>query len=260
VRLTFLGTGTSFGVPVIGCDCDVCTSEDPRDRRTRHGAVLEWDGFRLLVDTPPELRLQLLANRIDSIDAVWYTHTHADHLHGIDDLRVFSLRSGQAVVAYASADSLPEFRDRFPYIFDTDIRAAEGTSKPLVELRSIPAQGTQLLGGRQITPLPVPHGDWRVYGLRVGKVGYLTDAKTLPEGVVSALEGVEVLVLNALWWGRPHPTHMNVEEAVEMASRIGAKRTYLTHLTHRLKHDRLAERLGEGVLPAYDGLTVEIED
>ena len=260
MRLTFLGTGTSFGIPVIGCECEVCRSDDPRDRRTRHGAVLEWDGFRLLIDTPPELRLQLLANRIDTIDAVWYTHAHADHLHGIDDLRVFSLRSGREVVAYVADEHLAEFRGRFPYIFNPEIRAAEGTSKPLVELRAIAPNRPMTLGGRTATPLPVPHGDTRVYGLRVGRVGYLTDAKTLPPSVIAALQGVDVLVLNALWWGRPHPTHLNVEEAVEVAERVGASTTYLTHLTHRLKHETLADALGPGIEPAHDGLTLEIDD
>ncbi len=259
MRLTFLGTGTSFGVPVVGCTCSVCTSTDPRNRRTRHGAVVEWEGFRLLIDTPPELRQQLLAQQITHVDAVWYTHMHADHLHGIDDLRVFSLRSRKHVVAYVPQAHIEELRARFSYIFDPSVRAPAGTSKPLVELRPLQQDVPEQMGGRTVMPLAVPHGDSVVFGLRVGQLGYLTDAKSLPDSVYEALDGVDVLVVNALWWGDPHPTHMNVEEAVTAAQRVGARRTFLTHLTHRLEHEALSGALASGIEPAFDGLSVEIQ-
>ncbi|MEZ4422399.1 MAG: MBL fold metallo-hydrolase [Gemmatimonadota bacterium] len=260
MRLTFLGTGTSFGVPVIGCACAACTSPDPRDRRTRHGALLEWGSDRLLIDTPPELRLQLLAQRVDDIDAVWFTHAHADHVHGIDDLRVFSFRGGRDVPAYVPEGTSDYFHARFPYIFDPGVQVAEGTSKPHVRLIEVsPVRPIEVLG-RPVWPLPVPHGALTVYGLRVGGLGYITDGKRLSPEVERALEGVRVLVLNALWFGRPHPTHFNVEEAVAAAERIGAERTYLTHLTHRVTHQELEAKLPTGVLPAYDGLTVEIPE
>ncbi len=261
MRLTFLGTGTSFGVPVVGCDCAVCSSDDPRDRRTRHGALISWsDGGTLLVDTPPELRLQLLRARVDRVDAVWFTHGHADHVHGIDDLRIFSLRGRRNVPVYVSARHRDEMESRFRYIFDPDIRPDQGSSKPELQLHTVEETGggPRILGHRFL-PLPVPHGSVTVLGFRVGDLGYVTDAKTLPSETLRRLEGVRLLVLNALWFGRPHPSHFNVEEAVEMAERVGAEVTYLTHLTHRTSHDELERRLPPGVRPAWDGLTVEVD-
>lgn len=256
MKLTFLGTGTSFGIPVIGCDCAACTSSDPRDRRTRHGALLETAGGRLLVDTPPELRLQLVANRIDSVDAVWFTHAHADHIHGIDDLRAFTVRKD--VTAYVPAEYRSLFEQHFRYIFDPSVRVPEGTHKPQVTLRDVGTDPVDIVG-ETFVPVMVPHGDCSVYGFRVGRLGYVTDAKLLPLDASKTLEGVDVLVLNALWFGKPHPTHLNIEEAIEASRAIGAKRTYLTHLTHRHTHAELLERLPPGVYPAFDGLTVEID-
>lgn len=258
MHLTFLGTGTSFGVPVIGCSCANCTSADPRDRRTRHGALLGLRGGNLLIDTPPELRLQLLASRIDRVDAVWYTHLHADHVHGIDDVRVFSSRGRPPVPAYLPGELIAPMKARFPYIFDGRVRVPPGTSKPRITLREY-TEGVPLeVLGAEITPFRVPHGPVDAFGLRVGPLGYVTDAKRVPAAARAILEGVDVLVLNALWRGRPHPTHFNVEEAVETAREIGARRTYLTHLTHFVGYRELAEWLPPGIQPAYDGLTVEL--
>jgi phosphoribosyl 1,2-cyclic phosphate phosphodiesterase len=262
LRLRFLGTGTSFGVPVIGCTCDVCTSDDPRDRRSRHGAIIESDdgSRRVLIDTPPELRAQLLAARIDRIDAVWFTHDHADHTHGIDDLRVFSARLRQRVPAYADPVTERSLRRKFDYIFNPEYRPPEGTTKPEIALEAFDPDATLRVAGFDMRPLEVPHGDMRVYGFRAGPLGYVTDAKLLPPAVRERLAGVRVLVLNALWFGNPHPTHFNVEEAVAAARQIGAERTYLTHLTHRLRHDSLTAALPPDIEPAYDGLAVEIAD
>lgn len=257
MRLTFLGTGTSFGIPVVGCDCRACTSSDPRDRRTRHGALLELDGGRLLVDTPPELRLQLLQAGVDRVDAVWFTHVHADHVHGIDDLRVFTVRRGD-LPAYVGTEYRRPMEEHFRYIFDDGYEPLEGTSKPRVRLHDLnPGEPVDLLGHRFL-PLDIPHGRDRVYGFRVGGLGYVTDGKRLPAAAVEALEGVDVLVLNALWFGKPHPSHFTVEEAVAAARAVGAARTYLTHLTHRVTHAELLERLPAGVAPAHDGLTIEV--
>ena len=259
MKLRFLGTGTSFGVPVVGCDCGTCRSGDPRDRRTRHGALLDADGVRVLVDTPPELRLQLLDAGVSRIDAVWYTHDHADHCHGIDDLRVFSARRQDFVPAFADPATAASLRRRFAYIFDSDYRPPEGTTRPEIRLHPFdPGVAGVSVAGLEFRPLPVPHGDTVAYGFRCGDLGYITDAKRLDDRVIAALAGVRVLVLNALWFGHPHPTHFNVEEAVETAGRVGAGRTYLTHLTHRLRHQDLLDRLPPGVEPAYDGLTIEI--
>ncbi|GMV07938.1 MAG: MBL fold metallo-hydrolase [Gemmatimonadota bacterium] len=257
MRLTFLGTGTSFGIPVVGCDCRACTSPDPRDRRTRHGALLEMEDGCLLVDTPPELRLQLLRAGVSRVDAVWFTHVHADHVHGIDDLRVFTVRRGD-LPAYVGAEYRRPMEEHFRYIFDDGYEPLEGSSKPRVRLHDLnPGEPVDLLG-HLFHPLDIPHGRDRVYGFRVGGLGYVTDGKLLPEAAVETLRGVDVLVLNALWFGRAHPSHFTVEEAVEAARAVGAGQTYLTHLTHRVTHAELLERLPAGVAPAYDGLTIEV--
>lgn len=262
MRLRFLGTGTSFGIPVIGCRCETCTSTDPRDRRLRHGALLESDDSarRVLIDTPPELRLQLLDAGADRIDAVWFTHDHADHTHGIDDLRVFSARLRQHVPAYADPVTEASLRRRFTYIFDPDYSPPPGTTRPEIRLRAFDPAAEVHVGGFAMQPLEVPHGDMNVYGFRTGALGYVTDAKLIPDRARRALRGVRVLVLNALWHGNPHPTHFNVEEAVEAAREIGAERTYLIHLTHRVRHAPLAAALPAGIQPAYDGLSVDIPD
>lgn len=258
MRLRFLGTGTSFGVPVVGCDCATCTSTDPRDARTRHAALLEEGERRLLIDTPPELRLQLVGAGVRRVDAVWFTHCHADHTHGVDDLRAFSVRREKPLAVYASQPCLETLRSRFDYIFDPAIRPIDGTTKPEARLFPLHAYEPLDVAGFQMLPLPVPHGHVQAYGFRVGELGYITDAKQLPERTRAALAGVRVLVLNALWYGRPHPTHFTVEEAVAVAQEIGAERTFLTHLSHRVGHAELESRLPPGIRPAYDGLVVEV--
>lgn len=261
MKLTFLGTGTSFGVPVIGCRCPTCTSDDPRDKRTRHGALVTLpDGHHVLIDTPPELRLQLLREGVDRVDAVWYTHCHADHIHGIDDLRVFTSRCETALPAYAPEPCARTLLRRFAYIFDERIEPPEGSTKPRVQLHSLrPGERVTVLD-TPFLALAVPHGTVHAFGFRVGRLGYITDAKALPGDVVEALRGVDVLVLNALWVGESHPTHFTVEEAVEAARAVGAERTYLTHLTHRERHADLLRTVPRGIEPAYDGLTVHVAD
>lgn len=258
MKLRFLGTGTSFGVPVIGCRCATCTSADPRDRRTRHAALLEQDGARLLIDTPPELRLQLVAAGVSDVDAVWYTHCHADHTNGIDDLRVFSARRGSPLRIAASQSCARTLAERFRYIFDPAIKPLAGTSKPEATLESLHPYEPASIAGFSLLPLPVPHGNLEALGFRCGGLGYITDAKRLPARTLDALRGVRVLVLNALWFGRSHPTHFNVEEAVAVAGEIAAGKTYLTHLSHHVTQAQLDERLPDGVFGAYDGLEVEI--
>ncbi|HEX2168365.1 MAG TPA: MBL fold metallo-hydrolase [Longimicrobiales bacterium] len=262
MRLRFLGTGTSFGVPVIGCSCEVCTSADSRDRRTRHAALIESDdgGRRILIDTPPELRLQLLDAQVTRVDAVWFTHDHADHTHGIDDLRVFSARRKQSLPAYADPVTAASLRRKFSYIFDPEYHPPAGTTKPEIRIHDFDPEAVVNVAGFDMTPLRVPHGDKDVFGFRTGPLGYITDAKIIPDAARNALAGVEVLVVNALWAGNPHPTHFNVEEAVAAAVDIGAARTFLIHMTHRLQHASLAATLPRGIVPAYDGLTVDIPD
>ena len=257
MKLTFLGTGTSFGVPQIGCSCAVCRSEDPRDRRTRVAALVESRGLRILIDTPPELRLQLVAAGVDRVDAVLFTHDHADHTHGIDDIRAISMRRDGALPMYGPPETMDALARRFPYIFDAALKALPGTSKPEGSTHPLEAGVAVRIGHLDVLPVAVPHGKLRVYGYRIGKVGYVTDAKSIPDDAVQLLRGVDVLALNALFWTE-HPTHLAIGEAVEAAERVGAKRTYLTHLTHAMSHAELAEALPPGVHPAYDGLTIEV--
>lgn len=259
MKLTFLGTGTSFGIPVIGCHCATCTSKDPRDSRTRHGALLHLPAGRLLVDAPPELRLQLVREGVDHIEAVWLTHLHADHVHGADDLRIFRFRARADMPVHCPEGSHHELLRRFPYIFDEGIRPPPASTIPRFRLHGFRAFEPVDILGRSFLPVPVPHGPTTVYGFRVGSLGYVTDGKSLPPRTLEALSGVRVLVLNALWWGNPHPTHFNVDEALEAAAAVGAERTFLTHLTHEVKHQELLESLPAGVEPAYDGLAIEIE-
>jgi phosphoribosyl 1,2-cyclic phosphate phosphodiesterase len=257
MRLTFLGTGTSFGVPQIGCDCAVCRSTDPRDKRTRSGAVLEADGSTILIDTPPELRLQLIAAGFSRIDAVVYTHEHADHINGIDDLRVFSVRQRKPLPLYGPPETLERLRASFNYIFDDAVHPYEGTSKPRLTLHGTEPDRVIRIAGIDVLPLAFKHGHLRVFGYRFGKLAYITDIKEIPEAERQRLHDLDVLVLNALWW-RPHPTHLSIAEAIETARDLGARRTYLTHLTHETGHSELEAQLPAGVFPAYDGLTVEV--
>jgi phosphoribosyl 1,2-cyclic phosphate phosphodiesterase len=259
VRLTLLGTGTSFGVPQIGCRCPACTSTDPHDKRTRTSALIETAGKRLLIDTPPELRLQLVAAGVDHIDAVLFTHGHADHVHGIDDLRALSVRLGPGATlpAYGPRDTMAELATKFPYIFDPSIVVPAGTTKPELAPHVLEPGKAITIAGVAVLPLALPHGAQVVFGYRVGPVAYLTDVKAVPESVIEVLEGLEVLILSALL-SRPHPLHLSIPEATATARRIGARRTYFTHLTHEYTHQALAALLPPGIAPAYDGLVIDV--
>lgn len=259
MKLTFLGTGTSFGVPQLGCGCAVCRSADPRDKRTRVGAVVELDnGARILIDTPPELRIQLIAAGISDIDAVFFTHDHADHTHGIDDLRAITVRRAAPLPVYGSKETLDALSAKFPYIFDSSIKARPGSSKPEGDARVVTPGIAFQVGGVDVLPIALPHGPSSVLAYRIGRLGYVTDAKTLPPAAVEQLRGVSVLVINALF-RTEHPSHLSVPEAVEVARIIGADRTLLTHLTHRTGHADLEAELPRGVAPAFDGLTLRID-
>jgi phosphoribosyl 1,2-cyclic phosphate phosphodiesterase len=257
LKLTFLGTGTSFGIPQIGCGCAVCRSTDPKDRRCRSGAVVQAGGRTLLIDTPPELRLQLLACGISQVDAVLYTHEHADHLNGIDDLRVFSVRARAPLCCYGPTETLARVREGFRYIFDQDVQAFEGTSKPQLELHPLEPGVSRVIAGITVLPLAFEHGFLRVFGYRFGSLAYITDVKSIPPSAYPQLTDLKVLVLNALWW-RSHPTHLSIGEAIETAKRIGAERTFFTHLTHETGHAELEGQLPPGIAPAYDGLAIEV--
>lgn len=258
MKLTFLGTGTSFGVPQLGCACAVCHSRDPRDRRTRVGAAVETDeGSVILIDTPPELRLQLIQAEIDQVDAVLFTHEHADHTHGIDDLRAITARQRAHLPMYGSAGTLDALAQKFVYIFDDSIRPLPGTSKPQGRAVVMKGGDTMEIAGVNVTAVPVPHGPITVFAYRIGPLAYVTDAKSVPDDAVAMLRGARVLVINALFRSA-HPSHLSLPEALDVARTVGADRTYLTHLTHDNFHADLEAELPPGVSPAFDGLTVTI--
>ncbi len=219
--------------------------------------MVEEAGSAILIDTPPELRLQLIANGLSRVDAVLYTHEHADHINGIDDLRMFSVRRPGPLPIYGPLETLERLRHSFNYIFDDAVRPYEGTSKPNLELHALEPGCAIAVAGVRTLPLAFRHGHLRVFGYRFGPLAYLTDVKSVPAAEREQLHGLDVLVLNALWW-RSHPTHLSIAEAVQTARELGARRTYLTHLTHETGHAELEAQLPSGVMPAYDGLTVEI--
>jgi phosphoribosyl 1,2-cyclic phosphate phosphodiesterase len=252
MRIRFLGTGTSHGIPVIGCKCPVCRSNDPKDRRSRTAVLIEQDGLTLLVDAPPELRLQLLAAKVSHADAMLITHAHADHISGLDDVRVFSERENQDFSLYGSASSLGSIRRRFDYVFR---KTQKGGGKPRLALHAVNAPFR--INRLKITPVPVWHGRLRVFGYRIGDFAYLTDVSEIPESSYALLQGLSVLVLPALR-PEPHETHFHVERALAEAARIKADRTYFTHMCHRLGHAATNKTLPKNVRLAYDGLELKL--
>jgi phosphoribosyl 1,2-cyclic phosphate phosphodiesterase len=253
VRVTFLGTGTSHGVPMIGCDCDVCRSSDPRDNRLRSSIYVEGEGTALLVDTTTDLRLQALRADIRRVDAVLFTHSHADHVMGLDEVRRFNMLTRQPMNLYGTRETLDDLRRVFSYVFASD--APRGGGVP--DLRLWPLAGPCCIGRLDVVPVPVQHGPWRVLGFRFGPFAYLTDCNGIPDSSLALLGGLKVLVLDALRHRR-HPTHFSLEEAIAMAGRIGADQTYFTHIAHELGHAATCATLPAGMSLAYDGLVLEI--
>lgn len=254
MRVTFLGTGTSTGVPLIGCACEVCRSQDPRDRRLRPSIRVEWPGASVLVDTSTDLRAQALAHGIARVDAVLYTHAHADHVLGLDELRTFNWRQRAAVPVYGSPETLRDLSRSFWYVFE-DVQVGGG--KPAVLRR--PVTGPFEVVGRRVVPVPVMHGQLPILGYRIGDFAYLTDASVIPGPSYPLLRGLDTLVLAAPR-ERPHPTHMHLARAIEEARLIAPRRTLLTHIAHDLSHAGASARLPAGVELAYDGLVLELED
>jgi phosphoribosyl 1,2-cyclic phosphate phosphodiesterase len=255
VRVVFLGTGTSHGVPMIGCDCDVCRSTDARDKRTRPSIYLEFDdGGRVLVDTTPDLRTQALRHDLRQLDAIFFTHAHADHVMGLDDVRRFNMINRAPVPIYADERTLADLRRTFAYVFDPD--TAKGGGVP--DLRLWRIGGRFCLGRQEVTPVPIRHGPRMILGFRIGRFAYLTDCNDVPADSLAELAGLHTLVLDALRH-RPHPTHFTLEQAVAMARRIGAGQTYFTHIAHDLPHEQTCAALPAGMSLAYDGLSLMIE-
>lgn len=252
MRVTFLGTGTSHGVPSIGCECATCASTDPRDNRLRPSVYLQADHAAVLVDAGPDLRQQALRERIRRVDAIVFTHGHADHILGVDDVRRFNALMKGAMPCYGDETTLDDIRRTFGYVFAPD--APKGGGIPMLELR--PIAGPFSVGDLRFQPVPIMHGRKPIFGFRVGGFAYLTDCNALADPAWPLLDGLDVLVLDALR-ERPHPTHFSLAEAVETARRIGARRTYFTHMCHDLSHDATNARLPEGMQLAYDGLVLD---
>lgn len=249
-----MGSGTSTGIPVIGCACRVCQSANPKNRRWRPGLKIELrigtEERIVLVDTPTDLREQALRFGLPRVDAIVFTHSHADHIYGLDDVRIFNFRQGTAIPCYGSEETLRNIRRAFAYVFEA---GQEGGGKPQLDL--IPVREPFELLGRTFVPVPVWHGEMEVFGYRTGGFAYVTDCNLIPEPSFRLLEGVEVLVIDALRH-RPHPTHFSIEQAAEAAERIGARRTIFTHMTHEVDHD---DPLPAGVELGYDGLVFDVE-
>jgi len=253
VKVIFLGTGTSHGIPMIGCDCAVCTSPDPRDKRTRVSIVVQWDDRSFLVDTGPEFRMQCIANGIRECDAVLFTHHHADHIVGLDDLRRFNWIHAREIECYGLPATLHRLRHMFDYAFTHDPHYP--SAKPHLVDRVI--DGPFELFGKRIIPIPLCHGRLPILGFRFDRFAYCTDASAIPPESMALLTDLDVLVLNALRI-RPHPTHFNLEQAVACARQIGGKRTLFTHIAHELMHETTNQGLPHGMELAYDGLQVTL--
>ncbi|MGC4084057.1 MAG: MBL fold metallo-hydrolase [Vicinamibacterales bacterium] len=259
-----LGTGTSHGVPMIGCDCATCRSTDPRDRRSRSSILIERVGLpvedparrhvrSILVDTSTDLRMQALTCGVRRVDAILFTHSHADHIFGLDDVRRFNAIQGTAIPVYADERTVRDLRRTFSYIFDP--RTSPGGGIPQIVLSTI--GGPFCFDALEVVPVPLLHGRRPILGFRIGSFAYLTDCSAIPDESWPLLDGVTTLVLDALRH-RPHPTHFNVAQAIEAAARIGAARTLFTHICHDLPHAETCASLPPGVELAYDGQVLEV--
>ena len=255
-ELIVLGTGTSVGVPAIGCKCDVCTGHHPRNQRSRCSVILGLPAGNLLIDTSPDLRTQLLREGIGIVHAVAYTHEHSDHIMGFDDLRLFQFYLGHAVPVYCTTTVENRIRDAFDYAF-SDVEATHAGATPSVDMIRIETEPFDALGAR-ITPIPLKHGPrFDVLGFRVGNVAYCTDVSEIPESSWPLLEGLDTLILDALR-PTPHVTHLTIDQATRIAQRLGVKQTYFTHCSCQVDYETTNASLPEGIEIAYDGLRIKL--
>jgi phosphoribosyl 1,2-cyclic phosphate phosphodiesterase len=252
---TFLGTGTSTGIPMVGCDCPVCQSKNPRNHRYRCAVLIGLPRGNLLIDTPPELRLQLLRERVKLIHAVAFTHYHADHLFGLDDVRPFPRNLGGPVPLYCTTEVERKIRESFAYAFQREAEQLPVGYIPKLTFQRITEKPFTVLG-ELVTPIPLVHAHFNVFGFRIGDVAYCTDVNQIPGESWRLLEDLQVLVLDALR-PKPHPGHFGLEQAVDVISRLQPKRAYLTHMGHELEHESTNRILPAGVELAYDGLKFE---
>jgi phosphoribosyl 1,2-cyclic phosphate phosphodiesterase len=251
-RLTMLGSGTSMGVPSLGCGCRVCRSDDPRDNRTRPSILLSADGRKILIDTSPDFRQQALRAGLERLDAVVYTHGHADHILGLDDIRPFNMKQHERVPVYANGQTLAILTRTFAYIFD---ETPTMSSVPAVELREI--IGPFEAAGVKFQPVPAQHGNTDVLGFRFGKAAYVTDFSEIPAASLELLRGLDDLILSALR-DKPHPMHSTVAHSLDIVRALAPRRAWFTHISHDLAHEETNARLPENVRMGYDGLTFEV--
>lgn len=252
MKVTFLGSGTSHGVPRIGCDCPVCRSADPHNRRLRPSILLSYAERNVIVDTSTDFRQQMLTHPVETLDAILFTHGHADHVHGLDDVRVFSDVQGP-IDTYADANTAADIRRTFAYVFEADNRI---NGIPKLNLHEV--DGPFQLFGRTVVPVPVTHGSQTILGYRIGNFAYLTDCSAIPDASLELLGALDILVLDALRF-RPHPTHFSLDESIELAGIIRAKRTFFTHMCHDLDHQTTDDMLPDDVRLAYDGLVFNVD-
>lgn len=251
LKITVLGSGTSVGVPTVGCHCSVCTSTDPRDNRLRPSILVSYEGHNVLIDTTPDFRTQALRAKVDRVDAVLFTHAHADHIMGLDDLRPFSFRRQGQIPIYASPDTMAAIQRCFPYIFDG---GKKESSVPQLEARLIDGAPVELFG-LEFLPVPVMHGKQTIYGFRFASAAYLTDHSDIPESSLEQLRDLDVLFLDALRY-KPHPTHSTVDTSVKTAEKLAVRRAFFTHICHDLAHERAESLLPPHIRLAYDGLEI----
>jgi phosphoribosyl 1,2-cyclic phosphate phosphodiesterase len=253
MQLTILGAGSSAGTPALGCTCATCVSTDPRNKRTRCSSIVTLDDGRvILIDTSPDLRQQALREKLLRVDAVLYTHTHADHLHGIDDLRAFCQINRCQIPLYSYPEAISHIQDKFGY---TLREPSHYWDLPVLAAHIVEAPFTA--AGVQVTPIPVMHGKIRIYAYRIGNLVYMTDVSAIPETSFDLLQGVEVLLIDCLR-ETPHPTHVSVSESLALIARIGAKRNVLIHMTHELEYHALQARLPANVTVGHDGLRLSL--
>lgn len=252
--ITVLGSGTSVGVPTIGCDCAVCHSSDPRDNRMRPSIHINYDGRGILIDTTPDLRQQALRFRIPRVDAILFTHSHADHMMGLDDIRPFNFHQGGTIPIYGSASTIDDVRRAFRYIFEC---GETQSSRPRLTTHVFNDEAFDVLG-LEFLPIRISHGKGTVHGFRFGPVAYLTDHSDIPPESLEKLAGLDALFLDALRH-RPHPTHSTVEKSLQTVEQLKPKKAYFTHICHDLPHASTQRSLPSNVLLAYDGMQLQVD-